>query len=654
VGRFNPPIEKRLVSKIADMSRRLKRVEHLADDPVAVGTTLARTSIASSTYVPGSSGWNLNADGTGEITDDVTFHAGGVTVTFGPVAPGSPATGDLWYDGPDTSGGYALNQWNGSAWVPYLFGTTAIAAGSITAALIAANTITAAQLAAGIVVAGSLIADSLTGAGVFVYNGPPAAGNVLATISTIAGVDAEGNAYPQGLSVNAGVISGVSLDALTGTLNPGPLLIYGNSTTVQVLLTGSSTWACPSGVTSVYAECWGSGQAGGASSASVGGGGGAGGEYAAEPALGVTPGNSYTYVQGTGGGNTTFAGDSVTVTAYGGSAGGSGSANTIEHHGGTPGSGSTAGGGGGGSGAGPSSPGSAGAPGTGTAGGTGGPAVSGGGAGGKGGNAAGAGSGGHAPGGAGGGGGRGASGGGSGASSAGQIRLTYAVSGTPGLLFSLSTFAGTDTTTGATFGQGLSVGLQSGPHFTADLSGNLYLAQSASSYVEIPNNGSGFLEFTSPADTNTYDTGRLTLVASGAQIITSGSNTPINGWPAVNLAIGSYHIKGQVIYTAQQTAGRAEFSTTGTATASTARIAFTERIMALPVTWGNAAYVGFPQTAGFVGTPLTNGDSYITEINGMVTITTAGTFQIQALCSTGGDTFTIFYGSLLEIFPVVA
>jgi hypothetical protein len=38
----------------------------------------------------------------------------------------------------------------------------------------------------------------------------------------------------------------------------------------------------------------------------------------------------------------------------------------------------------------------------------------------------------------------------------------------------------------------------------------------------------------------------------------------------------------------------------------------------------------------------------------MVTITTAGTFQIQALCSTGGDTFTIFYGSLLEIFPVVA
>lgn len=52
----------------------------------------------------------------------------GTTVTFDTTAPATPAVGDLWYDG---NNGYRLNQWNGSAWVPYTFGGGAIADNSI-------------------------------------------------------------------------------------------------------------------------------------------------------------------------------------------------------------------------------------------------------------------------------------------------------------------------------------------------------------------------------------------------------------------------------------------------------------------------------------------------------------------------------------------
>jgi hypothetical protein len=179
-------------------------------------------------------------------------------------------------------------------------------------------------------------------------------------------------------------------------------------------------------------------------------------------------------------------------------------------------------------------------------------------------------------------------------------------------------------------------------------------APSSAAGVTQPFANSGHLDYVS-SDGNVYDTGRLTLVATGAQVITNASNTPINGWPAVNLGIGTYKIKGQILYSSQQAAGRAEFSTTGTAASTGSdRLAFTEKVMASPITWGNSALLGLGATAGFVGTPLANGANYQTDIDGILTITTAGTFQIQALCSVAGDTFTILFGTSLDIIPVVA
>lgn len=83
---------------------------------------------------------------------------GGITTSVAAAQPASPMAGDLWYDATNS---YVLKQWNGTAWVPYQFGTNAIQAGSITAALIAANTITAAQIAAGTITATQIAAGTI-------------------------------------------------------------------------------------------------------------------------------------------------------------------------------------------------------------------------------------------------------------------------------------------------------------------------------------------------------------------------------------------------------------------------------------------------------------------------------------------------------------
>lgn len=145
---------------------------------------------------------------------------GGLTTSVATVQPTSPIVGDLWFDG---TAGFMLKQWTGSAWVPYQFGTSAIAAGSITAALIAANTITAAQIAAGSIDASRLVAgiisagmvDGTTIKGaqfvaygvngeILIYSGSPASGNLIGAWSAVAGNDGtSSNFWTPGISVGA-------------------------------------------------------------------------------------------------------------------------------------------------------------------------------------------------------------------------------------------------------------------------------------------------------------------------------------------------------------------------------------------------------------------------------------------------------------------
>jgi len=167
-----------------------------------------------------------------------------------------------------------------------------------------------------------------------------------------------------------------------------------STTPTTVTLTGSGTWLCPAGVTTVSVRATGGGGAGAGLTAAGHGGGGGGGGYAADPALDVTPGLSYSYAAGAGGtqgatpadgGYSVITGDDATVRAGGGrsaaqdsSAGVSGGAagpGTVTFAGGAGANGSATGGGGGaaasGSGPGPAATGTAGATGPSGDGGTG-------------------------------------------------------------------------------------------------------------------------------------------------------------------------------------------------------------------------------------------------------------------------------------------
>jgi len=284
-----------------------------------------------------------------------------------------------------------------------------------------------------------VVVEGTAYSGLFFYSPTPALGNLVGSWTAQAGTDPYGNSYPDGLNVVGGTIFTPNLVAASitagtigdstivnsvfsgGAINDsnltfdsqgGRLLVYTTTTDSVTFTSGSGNWTAPAGVTSVKAECWGAGASGesGESNGSGGGspgGGGGGGEYAQEPTLAVTPGNNYAYSVGAGGimtvgtsapgGNTTFTGDTVTVTAHGspgnnsfgtGSPGGTGSMNTIHFAGGSGGStsGSAGGGAGGGSSAGTSSAGANGADVTnGSAGGAGGVAPAGGGSGGVGG-----------------------------------------------------------------------------------------------------------------------------------------------------------------------------------------------------------------------------------------------------------------------------
>jgi hypothetical protein len=266
-----------------------------------------------------------------------------------------------------------------------------------------------------------------------------------------------------------------ALTVAAGTPVPYACGAGGSSGDVQHVITftspGAGSWLVPAGVTSIKAECWGSG-AGGA----PGGGGGGGGEYAMEPSLTVTAGTRVPFSIGTGGsgagqlpgygtiqqrnGNATTFGSAATtttvVTAHGGStgllggttsgAGGFGSSNSTHFTGGAGGTAPNTGGGGGGSSGGTAANGNLGFNASGSTGGAGASAPAGGGAGGAGAPLSGWPGAGSSPGGGGGGGFSSSYNGGGGNGAAGQVRITYIVAAGAPVAGGQTTFGSAGTT----------------------------------------------------------------------------------------------------------------------------------------------------------------------------------------------------------------
>jgi hypothetical protein len=144
-----------------------------------------------------------------------TISAGGIAVTFAATAPASPANGDLWFN---TAAGNKVSQWNAgtSTWAPYTFGTGAISANAITAALIAANTITAAQIAAASITGDRMVANTIT------------ATQIAANTITAAQIQASTITAAQ---MAAGILYAGIVD---GTTIQGATLVAGTAPNVQV------------------------------------------------------------------------------------------------------------------------------------------------------------------------------------------------------------------------------------------------------------------------------------------------------------------------------------------------------------------------------------------------------------------------------------
>lgn len=176
---------------------------------------------------------------------------GGVTTTLSATAPAKPSFNDLWYD---AGNGYRLNQWSGTEWIPYQWGTGSIAARTITAELIAANTITASEIVAGIILAGVVNGTIITGATfvatgtsgeILCYSGTPTTGNLIMSFAAAAGTDSFGNSYIRGLSVGVATSSSPQVQLIPSAGGPGspavvqftlsPQSFFNNQPNIQAL-----------------------------------------------------------------------------------------------------------------------------------------------------------------------------------------------------------------------------------------------------------------------------------------------------------------------------------------------------------------------------------------------------------------------------------
>lgn len=150
---------------------------------------------------------------------------GGISVFILPLAPtGAIPVNSIWLQ---TSGGVVVGffTWNGAAWVQQQFNASdVIAVGTIIASLIAAGTVVA-----GIVDATTITGASFIGTGsgkeFALYNGVPAADNLVLTSTSVAYTDSHGNDVPKGTTVYFGTGPFTAINI--GSVSPSVVWLFG-------------------------------------------------------------------------------------------------------------------------------------------------------------------------------------------------------------------------------------------------------------------------------------------------------------------------------------------------------------------------------------------------------------------------------------------
>jgi|HubBroStandDraft_4_1064222.scaffolds.fasta_scaffold01801_13 hypothetical protein len=160
------------------------------------------------------------------------------------------------------------------------------------------------------------------------------------------------------------------------------------------------------------------------------------------------------------------------------------------------------------------------------------------------------------------------------------------------------------------------------------------------------------LEFASGNDANAYQTGRLTLVTAGTQLINSVTPAVITGL-SVPVAATSYKYRALVLFEGNQAAGSPRFEVSSPA-ASAILTACKFYTVGTSDFTTNSVLTGFVTGASGtfpIPTVMAASAFYVAEFEGTATFTAAGTLALEAFCTVAADTFTIQPGSWLELYP---
>ena len=197
-----------------------------ASRPGAGGVISSITITPSCTSSGGPGGWQTITWNADDVLDPGTLT--NITIADGTIVASNIAGGAI------TGDKIAANTITANNLAAGAVTANSIAASTITAQQIAAGTILAQNLAANIVQAGIVNGTVIEGATIIaagasgeilVYSSQtPAQGNLITSISGAAGTDSYGNAYPAGLSVNAGLsMTGANVILYGST---GEILVY--------------------------------------------------------------------------------------------------------------------------------------------------------------------------------------------------------------------------------------------------------------------------------------------------------------------------------------------------------------------------------------------------------------------------------------------
>lgn len=142
---------------------------------------------------------------------------------------------------------------------------------------------------------------------------------------------------------------------------------------------------------------------------------------------------------------------------------------------------------------------------------------------------------------------------------------------------------------------------------------------------------------------------------TGTQLVNSVTMANVTGVAISSLGTGTYRLKAGFYWTPTTNAGSAVFRwTTSTATVTPMQVTWLEVVAtAAPgggPGGGEIGNSGMVQALNSNMQSATMGttDRYFT-VEGMFTVTVSGDFTLQAACTNAADTFTIKFGTFLEL-----